>query len=264
MIVDSHLHLGTTMAAPRLDKSMEATLSLMDHMGVDMAIQASSALMHGQLERGYQKCLKDYQESGGRFLSYAYFDPHDPEAHLQSVRACLDEEPFVGIKIHPAKARCFPDDKLWDVIWRCASQRNVPILTHSWWTSSYNPTQQYATPDRFERYVSEYPDVQLILGHAGGRYEGHRAAVALMNAHPNVWVDLSGDLYAFGQVEWFVAQVGAERILFGTDITFLDGRTVLGHILDADISRQEKGLILGENAAHLFRLDSHEKGQLGT
>ena len=92
----------------------------------------------------------------------------------------------------------------------------------------------------------------LILGHAGGRYRGHLAAAALAGRYPNVFVDTAGDCYALGLIEYLVNQVGAGRVLFGSDITWIDARTQLGMILDADLPTEAKQKILGENAARVF------------
>lgn len=98
----------------------------------------------------------------------------------------------------------------------------------------------------------------MILGHAGGRYEGHLAAAALARAHPNVYLDLAGDGYALGLVEYLVAEVGAGRILYGSDLTWIDPRTQLGMILDAEIPEADKAKILRDNAVRLFRLETRE------
>lgn len=255
MIVDSHMHLGMTVAAPCVDTSIEAVLSLMDHLEVDLSISTGSALIFGRPEAGFEMALEAYRQSEGRILSCAYFNPHYAEEDLEWVKRCLEHEAFVGIKIHPPLVECYGHDERWEPIWRLASELGVPIVTHSWWVSDYNPVQRYATPDQFEGYVQAFADVNLILGHAGGRYEGHRAAAKLARRYPNVYMDLSGDSYSFGLVEWLVEQAGADRILFGSDLTMIDGRTVMGRILDADISLEAKVMILGGNAVRLFGLN---------
>jgi predicted TIM-barrel fold metal-dependent hydrolase len=94
----------------------------------------------------------------------------------------------------------------------------------------------------------------LVLGHAGGRYNGHLAATKLAKQYPNVRVDTPGDCHAYRLIEWLVAQVGVERILFGNDMNWIDPRTHLGRVYDADITLEEKRLILGENACRLYKL----------
>jgi predicted TIM-barrel fold metal-dependent hydrolase len=49
-----------------------------------------------------------------------------------------------------------------------------------------------------------------------------------------------------------VAEVGAERILYGSDLTWIDPRTQLGMILDAEVTDEDKALILRDNALRLF------------
>jgi predicted TIM-barrel fold metal-dependent hydrolase len=254
MIVDSHIHLGMTVFGPCVDPSTEAVLSLMDHLGIDLAISTNHPLIAGRLQKGFDDAVEAYRLSKGRILSFAFFTPQFPEEDLRWVRRCLAHEAFVGIKIHPRRAEFYPDDERWDPVWRLASELKVPILAHTWWVSDYNPGQRFCTPDRFERYVKAHPEVNLILGHAGGRFEGHRAAAKLARSYPNVFLDLSGDSYSFGLVEWFVQHAGADRVLFGSDVTLIDVRTIMGRVLDADISVEEKALILGQNAVRLFGL----------
>ena len=257
MIVDSHMHLGMVAVASCVDTSIEAVLAQMDHLGIDVSISTGSGLMFGRFEAGFDQAQQAHRQSGGRIVSCAYFNPHYGEADLKRVRSCLKHEAFVAIKIYPGVG-IYADDERWDGIWRLASELAVPILTHSWWESDYNPVQRYSMPNLFERYIKAYPDVNLVLGHAGGRYEGHRAAAALARRYANVYMDLSGDSYSFGLVEWLTEQAGADRVMFGSDLYMIDGRTVMGRVLDADVPDDAKTLILGENAARVFRLKRKE------
>jgi predicted TIM-barrel fold metal-dependent hydrolase len=171
---------------------------------------------------------------------------------LEFVRQSLAEPAVVGIKIHPSFHQISAADDCWRPAWELAAAQGVPILTHSWCVSDYNPVQRYSQPTLFGRYVREFPEVGLILGHAGGRYEGHMAAAALARDHENVYLDLAGDCYSLGLVEYLVAEVGAERILYGSDLTWIDPRTQLGMILDAEVTDEDKALILRDNALRLF------------
>jgi len=67
-------------------------------------------------------------------------------------------------------------------------------------------------------------------------------------------MDLAGDVYTGGVVEALVREVGTDRIMFASDMTWIDPRPQLGCILDADISPEAKARILGENVVRLFGL----------
>jgi len=251
MIIDAHCHLGVSPQFFTPDTSVATMLRLMDRLGIERAIAAPMPSLFGQAELGWREGLQAYRESGGRILLYAVFDPLTPTS-LDFVRRSLDEPAAVGIKIHPSLAQCPADDDRWRPVWELATARHVPILTHSWCISDYNPVQRYSQPALFARFVREFPHVSLILGHSGGRYEGHLAAAALARQHANVYLDLSGDCYGLGLIEYLVAEAGADRILFGSDLTWIDPRTQLGMVLDAEISSSDKACILRENALRLF------------
>ncbi len=253
MIIDAHCHLGRTAQFDQPDVSVATMLRTMDRLRIARAIASPLSLLPGFEEQGWPEALAAQRESDGRILLYTVFDPTRP-ASLEFVRRSLDEPGVVGIKIHPAFHLCPADDERYRPVWELAASRRRPILTHSWCISDYNPTQKFAQPALFARYAAEFPSVPLILGHAGGRYEGHRAAVAVAQQHANVYLDLSGDGYALGLVEYLVGAVGAQRILYGSDLTWIDPRTQLAMVLDAEIPAAYKACILHDNAARLFSL----------
>jgi predicted TIM-barrel fold metal-dependent hydrolase len=257
MIIDAHCHLGAWHQFHIPDASLATLLATMDRLGIERAISAPMASLVGEPEMGLDEGLAAYRESGGRILLYTVFDPRRADS-LALVRRSLGEPAVVGIKIHPAQHGCPADDPRWRPVWELAAEARVPILTHSWCISDYNPAQKHAQPALFARWVREFPQVALILGHAGGRYEGHRAATDLARECPNVYLDLAGDIYGLGLVEYLVAQVGGERILFGSDLTWIDPRTQLGMILDAEIAAADKARILRDNAVKLFGLKTKE------
>jgi len=255
MIVDAHMHVGMSAVTPCVDPSIEAILAQMDHLDIDVSISVGdSPHVFGRPEAGYEMALEAYRLSEGRILSCVYFNPHFPDEDLERSRRELAHEAFVGVKIVGSLSECHADDDRWDPAWCLASEWGVPLMVHSWWYSDYNPRQRYHTPEQFERFVSAYPEVNMILGHAGGRYEGHRASAKMARQYPNVYMDLSGDSYAFGLTEYLVEHAGADRVLFGSDLFMIDARTVMGRVLDAGISAEAKALILGENAARIFGL----------
>ncbi len=85
-------------------------------------------------------------------------------------------------------------------------------------------------------YLEKYPDVQLVMGHGGGRFAGHKLAVEIGKTHPNVMLDTSGDVNAYGLLKYQVENLGAERIFFGSDTNMMDPRGTMGKVLAADIS----------------------------
>ncbi|MCU0962172.1 MAG: amidohydrolase family protein [Pirellulaceae bacterium] len=257
MIIDAHGHLGRSPQFDFPDVSVTTMLDMMFRLGIDRIICCHLGMLQGDWQQGFRESLQAVGESGGRILCYAGFDPALSDA-LDCVRRCLDCEGFVGVKIHPSMHGRYADDPCYDPVWQLAAERDVPILSHSWDISEQNPSQKYSFPRRFAEYCGRYPEVKLILGHAGGRFGGHVAAAELARQFEHVHLDLAGDCYTWGLIEYLVEQVGASRVLFGSDMTWIDPRTQLGMILDADVSSDAKAMILGGNATRLFGLEKSE------
>ena len=255
MIIDAHAHLGRSPQFHFPDITVERMLRVMDSLQIERTVCTHLAMLYGAWDLGYRESLQAHRETGGRILLYAVYDPWQAQG-LAFVERCLDQEGFVGIKIHPSIHACYADDQRYDAVWQFAANRKLPILTHSWALSEQNPAQKFSFPSRFERFAAAYPEVTLILGHAGGRWHGHQAAAALAQRYANVMVDTSGDCYTWGLIEYLAHEVGADRVLFGSDLTWIDPRTQLGMILDADVPTAAKQKILSENAARVFSLSS--------
>jgi len=121
------------------------------------------------------------------------------------------------------------EGELIDVACQWVSQRRQIILNHHW-----------GSPAQVERLVSSYPDACFITGHATDAY------AEIMKKHENLYVCTCA-LYKPGGCEKLVDAIGADRLMFGSDMLDLPIPWGLGPILFADLTPQQKRLILGEN-----------------
>ncbi len=253
-IIDAHGHLGYMNNFYLPDISVESILSIMDRLHIDKMLQTHTLLFSDEYDKGISESLEAFEKSGGRILSYLVFNPRQPEESLQVIKDNIHQEPFIGIKIHPSLHLYPADGEGYDVIWEYASKNNIVLLTHSWAISPTNPHQFYSQVKLFEKYLKKYPEVKLILGHSGGLEGGIREAVELARIYPHVYLDIAGDILFFGLIEFLVEKSGADKVLFGSDLTMLDPRINLGRVLRAKIDLEDKGKILGLNARCVFGL----------
>lgn len=255
MIVDAHAHLGPWPKFSIADRSLDAYLALMDHLGIAKSIVSHHAGLVGMLEMAADLSAQAHDQSSGRVLSYLIFDPNHADVSLKLIRQAASQPHFAGIKIHPTQHNCPADDDRYRPAWDLANELKTVVLAHTWDRSADHPAQGHSFPDLFDRYLAEFPDVKFIFGHAGGRWNGFHACVALMKKHPNTFLDITGDGAMLGRLEYFVREVGSERILFGSDAPWIDPRFPLGEVLGADITELDRENILGGNAARLFDLE---------
>jgi len=255
MIVDAHFHLGYSSKFQSFDLSVERYLEYMDRLNLAYSMNIhSKTLMTNEIEQGTEISVEAYERSNGRIMSYYTFNPNEGERSIRCMEVYSNRNVFKGIKLHPSVHGVYANDASYEPAWDYAKEYGLPIMSHTWSLSSYNPTQKYSYPPLFEAYIAKYPEVNLICGHTGGRYDGIQQTVKLAKQYENVYMDTAGDVYMNGLIPYLVKQVGSERILFGSDGFWMDARTQLGMILEADISLRDKENLLYHNAHKLFQI----------
>jgi len=125
-----------------------------------------------------------------------------------------------------------------------AAELDMPVLAH-------------ATPDECDHLMQHVPEARVVMAHMGGHPwacgDWHRA-VAVATRHENLLLDTASSQIDNGMLEWAVAQLGPEKVIFGTDMPLLDPYTQLAKVQGADIDEKAKGKILGENLARILGL----------
>jgi predicted TIM-barrel fold metal-dependent hydrolase len=100
-----------------------------------------------------------------------------------------------------------------------------------------------------------HPRARIILGHSGVTWRGYEQALETAQAAPNTYLDITGSQSHRGILERVVARVGADRVLFGSDMPYLEAAVSLGRILSAKISDDGKERILRCNFRKLIEED---------
>lgn len=99
----------------------------------------------------------------------------------------------------------------------------------------------------FERYQH----TQILLAHAGSA--NPEMYVEYARRHPNVYLELAFSRAPYGLVEYFVGELGPERILFGSDAPWTSFAFQIGKVVFADISEEEKKCILVDNPKKILK-----------
>jgi uncharacterized protein len=255
-IIDAHAHIGSpgTFFAP--ETGPEHLLAMMDLLSIRVGIIACDhVLLYEGTRASYAPLREAYEQSQGRLLYLGIFDARAADASLATLEQAARWPGFAGVKIHPSLNRVWADDPIYEKAWQFAADNDLPILTHSWSVSDTNPAQVYSTPERFERHVRRFPQVRLVLAHAGGRGSGRREAVRMVNEHPNIFLDLAGDVFCNRLIETLVESVPPEKILFGSDFPWIDPRANLSRVLLAEVGDELKRKILSDNARVVYKIE---------
>jgi hypothetical protein len=185
-------------------------------------------------------------EYPGLVLGLAYVNPCHAEAVAEFER-CITEWGFIGLKLWVA---CRVTDERVRPLLEKAQQLRVPVLHHAWHKITGNlPHESF--PHDVARAAADFPEVRFVMAHIGGDWlRGIRA----IRRQPNVSVDTSGSIVEQGMIETAVKELGARRVLFGSDAHGADLAVNLAKIMGAQIPLRARRLVLGANFARLAGL----------
>jgi len=246
-IVDVHAHGGPWSDFLIHDPWVDGMLRTMDAAGIARALFAPHLGIGPDAEEANRLASRMAIESRGRLQPYCTVNPNRPQ---REIRALMEEYVasglFVGVKLHPGLHRQTIHAPGYAVVFEYADRLRVPVLVHSWHDCPY------CGPAELCGAAARYPNARFIMGHSGGTPAGLSRAATCAAGAANVWLETSGSHMPWHAIEKLVSGVGEARVLFGSDIPFLDPRPKLGQVLFAAISDQAKRAILGLNAIEVF------------
>ncbi len=249
-LFDCHGHFGPDAGFFIPGTDLAEYVAVLDRVGIDRI--AVSAFANG-IPAGNDAVARAVAARPDRLVGYARINANYPEIMEAELARRFDEEGFLGIKIHPYCDQVPPEDPRYEPVFAFAEERGVPVLSHTWQSSRYlDALLAYCVPSRFAEVARRHPGMNLILGHSGGEWDGILEAVEVAKENPNVFLDTASSRLYPGLVEMLVREVGAERVLYGSDAPFLSPVPQVGKVVFASIGEEEKRLVLGGNAARLF------------
>ena len=185
----------------------------------------------------------------GRIRGLSFVIP-GPDA-IAELERCLDAG-MIGIKLYNQYRI---NDPIVRPIIELAIERKVPILEHAGLPAPYHRSSQPLISHgiHFMEVNERYPDAIIYHAHIGGGGDWEQTIRAMRDGSPNLYVDISGSNLDYDQVGYAVNELGAERVLFGTDGTM--GGSV-GKVIEADISEEARHLLWSGNAERILAAQS--------
>lgn len=255
-IWDGHCHISGYPGTPaeRVGKMVE----LADRMGVErLCIFMGTSFQYEpspeQLQTANDEILSALTQWSDRALGFVYLNPQQLATSLKELDRCVGEGPMVAIKLWVAQ-HC--DTSEVDSIVERAIQLKAPVFQHTWDKITGNLPGE-STAEELARLAARHPDATIICGHTGGDWELGVRAIA---PYENIYADLGGGDPTVGFTEMAVRELGAERVLFGSDIPGRSFGSQLAKVYGARIPERDKRLILSENLKRILRPILDEKG----
>jgi aminocarboxymuconate-semialdehyde decarboxylase len=274
---------------------LEARLAAMDARGCDLAVLSLTPTLLGywldaREAADFCRLVNDTlagaaRDSPGRIAAVATLPMQDAAAAVQELRRAVTELGMKGAQIGPRMEELGLDDPAVRPVLAEAARLRVPLILHPYnagkrpgLTDYYltnlvgNPLESTVGAARliFGGVLDELPELKLVLMHGGGylpyqigrfdhgyrvRRETRGCRHAPSGYLRRFWYDTI--THAPAPLRFLVEQVGADRVVYGTDYPFDMGAGTVADQLDgAGLASPDQARIAGANAVELFGLTS--------
>lgn len=255
--IDVHAHFGTCAGAKyplageltsgEVKVVLERAHLANTKLTIVSPLEALMPRLHGDPVAGNVHAAEVVAQTDG-LMQWVVVDPREPKTFGQAAEL-LRRPKTAGIKIHPEE-HGYPIREHGTALFEFAAEQGAVVQSHS--------GEQNSLPVDFVGFADDFPEVTLIISHLGCGWDddlGHQVRAIQSSRHGNVFTDTSSaKSITSGLIEWAVREIGAERILYGTDSPLYFAPMQRARIDHADISDLDKRLILHDNAARLFGL----------
>jgi uncharacterized protein len=186
-----------------------------------------------------------------RLAGLVRVDPNLQSDALAELNRGIEGLGLRGLFLHPWEETFRVNDPRVDPLLARCSELDVPVLI----ASGYPWLSEAAQVGDLAR---RFPAVTIVMTH-GGQINisglGQADALETLRRRPNVSMETSG-IYRQDFLLDVASEIGAERVLFGSNSPLMDARLEVARVRWADMPELARAQILGGNARRIFKLDS--------
>lgn len=241
MIVDGHVHIGKSTRL-QIDMDGAGLVRIADSIGVDKLCCTDLTALFYDMHEGNRLLFEEMRRFPDRILGYASLhSTRFGQEGLDEIRRCREVYGMCGLKIYSTPEMSIAEPAMIPILALCAELR-MPILAHT-------------TPTECDYLMSHVPEVRFIMAHAGGQPYAHgdwNRAIMIAAKYPNLYLDTACSTIDTGFVEACIRTLGADRVIFGTDVPLLDPWPQLEKAKQVRLSDEERALYMGGNILRLM------------
>ncbi len=260
-IIDMH------QIIPDEEGILELQLQMMEKFGIKEVLLQSVPSKVTSIW-GNRKLLEIKQKYGDKFRVSHFLDPRYPPARrrLKQYR----EKGVKIIKLLPCLGYQ-PDNPRWDSFWKRMEELKMAAMIHTGFITARHKDEErssgvylhskYGRPIFFDILARKFPNLQFILCHMGGTMWAEEA-VQMVNAHENVWGDISGSgIGALRRIIHNHITVDWTKLFWGNDsppAVYPVNLKLLLHYLKTGNLLDMAPLLLHDNAKHFLENVLHD------
>lgn len=246
VVIDAHAHAGYLGVYGQKEVPFEQALRAADEAGIDKLCVSSLEAIALDMRQGNQAVYELMKRYPDRVIGFATLpSPHFGRKALDEIERAVKVYGMKGVGELISHASDPLDISRWIAILEKAADLKVPVLAH-------------AAAAACARAAARVPEVTILLAHLGTGLglglDDWIQSVDFVKPHPNLLLETCTSITCAGQIELAVRELGADRVVFGTDLPLLDPDVQKAKITSAEISPEARQKILGQNLARILRL----------
>jgi predicted TIM-barrel fold metal-dependent hydrolase len=265
--IDDFKNMLTAMKPSVVDPEGDGLIELMDKAGVDKAVifpvdwEAVTGPPNVPVRDQNKAHADAAKKHKGRFIPVCALNPTRGDA-LGIAREAIEDWGMKGFYFMPASG-FRPDDPVCFPIYEKCVEWKVPVIIHSGKEIAH---WDYCHPFRIANVGLMYPELKVVIGHAGTRIYRREAIEA--SIVPNVYMDFS-EYQGFWHLQpdkfynWLrdaIDACGPEKVMFGSGFPNPNVLTPEAEWVkaikepktDVKFTKEELDWVLGKSAANVF------------
>jgi predicted TIM-barrel fold metal-dependent hydrolase len=251
-IWDGHCHLAD-FEGQTPEQKMASMLRLADRMGIErMCIFLGYPFKFdadpAEMRRQNDQVMEAVAHSDGRAYGYAFMNPAYPEACVDEVNRCIRDGPMIGVKFELDTPSLASAPEMDPIIARVGELKAV-VMHHTYIKITGNLVGE-STPMDLVPLARRHPSTTIICGHTGANWD---IGIRAIRDTRNLYADLCGSDPTMGYREMAIRELGAERLMYGSDVPGRGIASQLAKVMGANISESARHMILGENLRRILR-----------
>ena len=249
---DAHLHCPTESGHVwqwhPVTKTFEEFVSYLDRTGVQRGIinsvRCQEAKTAAEIIAGNREVARYVEKYKGRFLGAAVVNPLFIDEALREIEDCRKQLGFVWVgELCNYQVPFQYTIKEFELLVEQTVKMNMVLDVHT-------------DLEEMEFIIQKFPRATIVFPHFGDSHESNHIfkRIDLVARNANCYLDTSGRGHErMGMLEYAVASIGADRVLFGSDFSINDPSTVMARIRNSFLTEEQKRKLFSENLEGLLK-----------
>ena len=223
-IFDAHLHIpsdnGEVFQWNLITKTMPEFVAYLDKCGVRRGVISSARSNKAETPEDYRQgnreVAKYVERYKGRFRGSCVITPFRIDEALREIEECHKQFGFVWVGEFCNYMTGYKyDTPEWTEVMKLATRLKVVIQIHT-------------NTREMQHLAQDFPDATIVFPHFGANREDIFQRIAIVAKHRNTYIDVSGSgIERVGILERAVKEIGADRVLYGSDFTINEPSAVV-------------------------------------